>query len=81
MSFTYIADYIRSYITKICNIVGQITCNIIKISNIIYYVNNYDESGSIWGNRWTSVCKGLFGFKKHLKTCWPNVGKCSEISD
>ena len=47
MSFTYITDYIGSNITKICNLTGQIICNIIKISNIIYY--DYDESGSIWG--------------------------------
>ena len=47
MSFTYITDYIGSNITKICNLTGQITCNIMIMSNIIYYVTGYDETGSI----------------------------------
>ena len=47
MSFTYITDYIRKNITKTCNLTGQITCNIIKNSNIIHYVTDYEESGSI----------------------------------
>ena len=46
--FTYITDYIGSNITKIYNFTGQITCNVIKISNIIYYVTDYNESSSIW---------------------------------
>ena len=47
MSFTYITYYIRSNITKICNLSGQITCNIIKNNTIIYYVIDYEESSSI----------------------------------
>ena len=45
MSFTYMTDYIRGNITQICNLTGQITCNIIKISNMIYYLT--DKSSSI----------------------------------
>ena len=47
MSFIYITDYIRSNITQICNLTGKITCNIIKLINIIYYLTNYEESRSI----------------------------------
>ena len=48
MSFTYITDYIRSNITKVCNITSHITCNITKNCNIIYYLTDYEESRSIW---------------------------------
>ena len=47
MSFIYITDYIRSNITQICNLTGHITCNIIKLSNIIFYLTDYEENRSI----------------------------------
>ena len=79
MSFTYITDYIRSNVTKVCNLTGQITCNIIKISNTIYYVINYNESGSTWysasaGIAFPSVQTGSYD-RSYTGSKWSHTAK------